>query len=50
MLENLRLAREFTEGLSSAAELAANRKALYAVIRENELLAPLAALDAEAGD
>ena len=38
MLENLRLAREFTEGLSSAAELAANRKTLYAVIRALEIV------------
>jgi uncharacterized protein with HEPN domain len=38
VLENLRLAREFTEGLSSAAELAADRKALYAVIRALEVV------------
>ena len=38
MLENLRLAREFTEGLSSAAELAANQKTLYAVIRALEVV------------
>lgn len=38
MLENLRLAREFTEDLSSAAELAANRKTLYAVIRALEVV------------
>jgi len=38
VLENLRLAREFTEGLSSAAELAANRKTLYAVIRALEIV------------
>jgi uncharacterized protein with HEPN domain len=38
VLENLRLAREFTEGLSSAAELAANQKTLYAVIRALEVV------------
>lgn len=29
VLENLQLAREFTEDLNSAAELAANRKKMY---------------------
>lgn len=38
MLENLRLAREFTGSLSSAAELAADRKTLYAVIRALEIV------------
>ncbi len=38
VLENLRLAPEFTEGLSSAAELAANRKTLYAVVRALEIV------------
>ena len=38
VLENLQLAREFTEGLSSAAELAANRKTMYAVVRALEIV------------
>lgn len=36
--ENLRYAREFTSELSSAAELAANRKTLYAVVRALEIV------------
>ena len=38
VLENLGLAREFTAGLSSAAELAANRKTMYAVVRALEIV------------
>lgn len=38
VLENLRLAREFTEGLSSAADLAADPKTLYAVVRALEIV------------
>ena len=38
VVENMRLAREFTDGLASAAELAANRKTLYAVVRALEIV------------
>lgn len=38
ILDNLRLAREFTADLSSPAELAANRKTLYAVVRALEIV------------
>jgi uncharacterized protein with HEPN domain len=38
VLENLRLAREFVGGMSSAAELAADRRTLYAVIRALEIV------------
>lgn len=38
VVENLRLAREFVSGLSSAAELAADRRTLYAVIRALEVV------------
>lgn len=38
ILENLGLARKFTADLNSAAELAANQKTLYAVIRALEIV------------
>lgn len=38
MLENMQLAREFTAGLESAAELASDRRNLYAVVRALEIV------------
>jgi len=38
MLENLALAQQFTAGLNSAAELAADRRNLYAVVKALEIV------------